>query len=330
VARLRRTQRGALMRSCAVFASAALLCVVLCSAQDIAEILTQLASLKAQGLLSAEEFAAAKSRALLGGVEGLSGTASQGVQNAVGAEAIAAVVASVFGLDSVARILSLRRAQILLWGLGILPCLAFALALRVDEAPTGLPDTLGRWVGRVKADPVDVALHDSGQWAIRALVGCLAITPLKAVTRKFDLLHPLRQTLGLLSFAYSAVHAALYVVGPDQLGVVSGSTRTEVIAALETDLNRRPYIAFGIVGTLIMLLLAITSYDVVRKRMGRWWGRLHKATYIVAVVAGAHVFQYQYMRPSLSIMGAYAYPAALGLLLAWRINAALRPRLHRD
>jgi sulfoxide reductase heme-binding subunit YedZ len=318
------------MSSCAVFALGALLCVVLCSAQDIAEILTQLSSLKAQGLLSAEEFTAAKSRALLGGAEGVSGTAPQGVQHALGAEAIVAVVASVFTLDAAVRVLSLRRAQISLWGLGFLPCLAFAWAWRVEEIPTGLPDALGRWVGRVKADPVDVALHDSGQWAIRALVGCLAITPLKAVTRKFDLLHPLRQTFGLLSFGYSAVHAALYAVGPDQLAVTGVSTRTEVITSLERDISRRPYIAFGIAGTLIMLLLAITSYDAVRKRMGRWWGRLHKATYIVAVVAGAHVFQYQYMRPSLSIMGAYAYPAALGLLLAWRLNAALRPRLHRD
>ena len=320
------------MPSCACFAVATLLCVVVCSAQDIADVLTQLASLNAQGLLSAEEFAAAKSRVLLGGAQGLHGTATapQGVQNALGAQAIATVVASVFALDSVARILSLRRAQIFLWGVGVLPCVAFVLALRVDEASTGMPDVVGDWVARVKADPVDVALHDSGQWAIRALVGCLAITPLKAVTRKFDLLHPLRQTFGLLSFGYSAIHAALYAVGPDQLAVGNGSTTMEVIASLERDLSRRPYIAFGIAGTLIMLLLAVTSYDAVRKRMGRWWIRLHKSTYIVAVVAGAHVLQFQYMRPSLSITGAYVYPAVLGLLLAWRINAALRPRLHRE
>lgn len=317
------------MSTGAFFASTALFCVAMCSAQDVATVLTQLARFEAQGLLSAEEFAAAKSRVLLGGADGLSDSAPRAVHNTLGPEAIAAIAACVFTFDSVARVLSLSRAQILLWGLGVLPCVAFVVALRVDDVPASLPDPLGQWVARVNADPLDVALHDSGQWAIRALVGCLTITPLKTVTRMYSL-HPLRQTFGLLSFGYSAVHAALYLVGPDQLAVSSGSTRAAVIASLEKDLTRRPYIVFGIVGTAIMLLLAVTSYNAVRVRMGRWWGRLHKATYIVAIVAGAHVFQFQYMRPSLSITGAYAYPTALGVLLAWRIKKTLSPRLHRD
>ena len=30
--------------------------------------------------------------------------------------------------------------------------------------------------------------------------------------------------------------------------------------------------------------------------MGQWWGRLHKANYVVAVAAGIHVYWYQQMR----------------------------------
>lgn len=306
-----------------------LLCLAFCVAHDVAEVLTQLATLKAQGLLSADEFAAAKSRVLLGGAEGIGGAAA-GAKHALGAEAIAAVAASLYTLDSVVRVLSLSRAQIILWGLGALPCVAFAAALSIDEVPASLPGALGGWVARVKSDPLDVALHDSGQWAIRALVGCLCITPLKNATRKFWL-HPLRQTFGLLSFGYSAIHAAVYVVSPDQLAVGGdgGSTPPEVIASLQKDLTRRPYILFGIAGTSIMILLGVTSYHALRIRMGRWWGRLHKATYIVAIVAAAHVFQYQYMRPAISITGSYGYPLALGFLLAWRVVAALLPKGKR-
>lgn len=311
-----------------LLSAAALLLLVatLASGQDIADVLTQLASLKAEGLLTADEFSAAKSRVLLG-AQGGSGAAAAGARRELGAEAAAAAAAGLFALDSVSRVLSLTRPQIMLWLLGALPCVAFGAALLAEEVPAGLGAVVGGWVAKVRADPMDVALHDSGQWAIRALVGCLTITPLKNTTRAFWL-HPLRQTFGLLAFGYSAIHGALYVISPDHLAVGGdgGSNPADVYASLEKDLRRRPYILFGIVGTSIMFLLAVTSYNAARVKMGRWWGRLHKLTYVTAIVAGIHVFHYQYLRPALSITGAYFYPAVLGLLLAYRVVTAMTPK----
>ena len=303
-----------------------LLAASLASAQDLADVLTQLASLRADGLLSADEFSAAKARVLLG-AQGGSGAAAAGASREFGAAAAAAAAAGLFALDSVSRVLSLHRPQIMLWLLGALPCVAFGAALLVEEVPAGLGAVVGNYSLKVRADPMDVALHDSGQWAIRALVGCLTITPLKNATRAFWL-HPLRQTFGLLAFGYSAIHGALYVVSPDHLAVGGdgGSTPAEVYASLEKDLQRRPYILFGIIGTSIMFLLAVTSYNAARIKMGRWWGRLHKLTYVTAVVAGIHVFHYQYLRPAMAINGANFYPAVLGLLLAYRVLTALTPR----
>ena len=56
-----------------------------------------------------------------------------------------------------------------------------------------------------------------------------------------------------------------------------------------------PLVGIGLIAGGLMLLLAITSYDAARKAMGVWWGRLHKLNYVLAILAGVHVWQYRLM-----------------------------------
>ena len=151
------------------------------------------------------------------------------------------------------------------------PCPASCqLALAADPpvlcARAELPDALSgaaSWAVRAQRSPLDFALHESGQWAMRWLVGCLCITPLKNATGAFWL-HPLRQTFGLLAFGYSAIHGSLYALS--DLGIGRSDGWRPVYDSLVADLVRRPYILFGVVGTSLMLVLAVTSYDAARVR----------------------------------------------------------------
>jgi hypothetical protein len=48
----------------------------------------------------------------------------------------------------------------------------------------------------------------------------------------------------------------------------------------------------------------------------------------VQIAAGLHIWQYQAMRPSLSILGANAYPLCIAALLAYRVLPKSQANTH--
>ena len=55
------------------------------------------------------------------------------------------------------------------------------------------------------------------------------------------------------------------------------------------DIWKRPYITIGMAGFLAMIPLAITSNNVsVRKVGAAGWRKLHKMTYLAAILGGVH------------------------------------------
>lgn len=127
-------------------------------------------------------------------------------------------------------------------------------------------DTLG-------ADPVKAIEHALGERGLQFLLASLAITPLRRVGLN---LIRFRRALGLLAFMYVALHLTAWV------WLDMGLRWTEMAA----DLTKRPYIIIGMVGFLVMLPLAATSWNGAIRRMGAAaWGRLHRLAY-VAILAG--------------------------------------------
>lgn len=127
-------------------------------------------------------------------------------------------------------------------------------------------DTLG-------ADPVKAIEHALGERGLQFLLASLAITPLRRVG--LNLLR-FRRALGLLAFLYVALHLTAWV------WLDMGLRWTEMAA----DLTKRPYIIIGMVGFLVMLPLAATSWNGAIRRMGAAaWNRLHRLAY-VAILAG--------------------------------------------
>lgn len=123
------------------------------------------------------------------------------------------------------------------------------------------------------ADPVKAIEHALGERGLQFLLASLAITPLRRVG--LNLLR-FRRALGLLAFGYVALHLTAWV------WLDMGLRWSEMAA----DLTKRPYIIIGMVGFLVMLPLAATSWNGAIRRMGAAaWNRLHRLAY-VAILAG--------------------------------------------
>nr|WP_246372009.1 protein-methionine-sulfoxide reductase heme-binding subunit MsrQ [Lysobacter penaei] len=162
--------------------------------------------------------------------------------------------------------------------------------------------------GGLGADPVAEIEHRLGLWALRFLLVTLAITPLRQATGQAVLLR-FRRMMGLYAFVYASLHLLAYLV-LDLRGYW-----TQVFE----EIVKRPYITVGFLAWLMLVPLAVTSTRSAMRRLGRHWGRLHKAVYAIAVLAILHfwwVVKSDIREPML-------YALVLAALLGWRLGRRL-------
>ncbi|MFY8155835.1 MAG: sulfite oxidase heme-binding subunit YedZ, partial [Rhabdaerophilum sp.] len=121
-----------------------------------------------------------------------------------------------------------------------------ALALAGIIAP-------GLWIGghglngTLGAKPLEVALHETGLWAVRLLLVTLAITPLRLITGWGKLMQ-LRRMLGVAALAYTLIHLFLYVV----------QQRYDLVVVV-LEIIKRFYLTIGFVSLAAMVALGVTS-----------------------------------------------------------------------
>ena len=127
------------------------------------------------------------------------------------------------------------------------------------------------------ADPVAALEHRSGDWALRLLLATLAITPLRRLTGRAELIR-FRRMLGMFAFFYACVHLTIYLV------IDLGAYWSQLFA----DIVKRPYITVGFVAWLLLIPLAVTSTRGMMRRLGRHWQRLHRLVYVIALLAILH------------------------------------------
>ncbi|MDO5529137.1 MAG: protein-methionine-sulfoxide reductase heme-binding subunit MsrQ [Paracoccus sp. (in: a-proteobacteria)] len=130
--------------------------------------------------------------------------------------------------------------------------------------------------GQLGVDPVRDIEHRLGRTALYFLVATLAVTPL-ARFAGLRLIH-LRRALGLLAFSYAALHIAAWALL--DMGLLW--------AQMLRDVTKRPYLLFGAGAALILLILALTSNRASIRRLGPWWRRLHRLSYLAALLACLH------------------------------------------
>ena len=181
------------------------------------------------------------------------------------------------------------------------PALAVVLLMPLAALLWGaVHDTLG-------ANPAETLIRNSGEMTLRCLLLTLAVTPLREATGVAAFAR-VRRMLGLLAFSWALMHLLAYAwldMGLD-------------VADVLRDIAKRPFILVGSLALLLMLPLALTSFNAAIKLMGAArWKALHRLVYAVGVLAILH---FLWMRSGKQVFGAVAvYGGILLVLLGWRI-----------
>ncbi len=160
---------------------------------------------------------------------------------------------------------------------------------------------------RLGADPIAALTHGTGDWALRFLLLCLAMTPLR---RLLGQPWPLRfrRLLGLYAFFYACLHLGVYV------GLDLGGYWRQIF----DDIVKRPYITLGFAAWLLLLPLAVTSTRGWMRRLGRRWGQLHRLVYVAAGLAVLHFLWLVKSDLREPLVYAALLAVLLGLRLWWR------------
>ena len=157
------------------------------------------------------------------------------------------------------------------------------------------------------ANPAEALIRGTGDWTLRFLCGVLAVTPLRQALG-LSALARLRRMLGLFAFFYGTLHFACYAwldMGLD-------------LALILPDIAKRNFILVGTAALLLMLPLALTSFNRAIRALGAArWQALHRAVYAVAVLALLHFFWMRAGKNDFAEVAVYA--AVIAALLGWRL-----------
>ena len=137
----------------------------------------------------------------------------------------------------------------------------------------------GQWIAKdLGPMPITAAILETGLWTVRFFLMSLTVSPFRTVLNWPQLLL-VRRMLGVTALVYGLIHLSLYVV--DQ---------KFALFMVVSEILSRFYLTIGFVALLGLSSLGATSTDAAIRRMGRWWKRLHRAGYLIGVLAMLHFF----------------------------------------
>lgn len=163
------------------------------------------------------------------------------------------------------------------------------------------------WAGisnQLGPDPAKELVDQIGVWALRMLLLCLAMTPLRRVTGR-SFWGRYRRMLGLFALFYALLHVGAYIF------LLFGARWSELLV----ELTKRPYIIVGSVALIMMMPLGITSTRGWQRRLKYRWVQLHRLIYPLSILALLHFFWVQ----KLGIQAVWVYALMLFCLLGLRL-----------
>jgi sulfoxide reductase heme-binding subunit YedZ len=131
--------------------------------------------------------------------------------------------------------------------------------------------------GSLGANPVEEIQDRLGNWGLRFIMIALAVTPLRRITGRPELLR-FRRMLGLFAFFYILAHFLAWLI-LDQ-GIYW--------SAIVEDITDRPFITIGFLALLILTAMAVTSTNGMRRRLGRRWQQIHYGAYAAGILGVWH------------------------------------------
>ena len=160
------------------------------------------------------------------------------------------------------------------------------------------------YMGNLTADPIRAATLRTGKSALVLLVLLLACTPLNTFLGLSWVL-PLRKWFGIYASFYAGIHFMIFA------GLDYGFN----LVLLRDAIFEKRYAIAGFASGIILLVLAITSTQGWKKRLGKRWKQLHRLVYLAASLAVVH---YVWLAKS-NLSQPLIYSVIVVLLLVLRI-----------
>lgn len=163
---------------------------------------------------------------------------------------------------------------------------------------------------------------ESGKWAIRFLLLCLAMSPLNNYFNWRSAIR-LRKPAGLWAFAFAVLHFLVYI-REAEWGWLT--------------FPMQPFIALGLLGLVILSALALTSNRWAMQRLRKNWKRLHRLVYLSGLAVVVHAIlatsasKKIFVRDPQAIEELQVFLAVLVVLLVVRlalVRRILKPALAR-
>jgi sulfoxide reductase heme-binding subunit YedZ len=123
-----------------------------------------------------------------------------------------------------------------------------------------------------------------------------------------------RRALGLYSFMYAVIHVIIFA--DLDFGLAWSTLIQEVVT--------KPRLVVGTLAFLLLIPLAMTSFDIWKKRLGKNWKRLHQVVYLIAPLVVLH-FLWSKKGDVLSLQGEILQPAIYGLAVAILLILRISP-----
>jgi len=167
--------------------------------------------------------------------------------------------------------------------------------------------------GNLGANPIEFFLRTTGVLTLIFLLITLSVTPLRKYFG-WNSLIKFRRMLGLYAFFYGFLHLVTYSIFDKSLS----------LSAIASDVWQRPFIAVGMLAFFLLIPLAITSTNGMIKRLGgKNWVRLHRLTYLIAILGVIHFWMIVKSDLKYPILFAFV----LAILLGYRIySAKIKPQ----
>lgn len=130
------------------------------------------------------------------------------------------------------------------------------------------------------ANPVEKMTRFTGKWGLIFLLITLSVTPLRKLLQ-LPVLLKLRRMLGLYSFFYLLLHFLIWFWLDHNFDTIE----------MLKDVAKRPFILAGFSAFILMIPLALTSFNKAIKWLGgKNWQRLHYLIYLIAFLGILHYY----------------------------------------
>lgn len=172
------------------------------------------------------------------------------------------------------------------------------------------------FTGGLTANPIQHIEQRTGRAALTLLILALAATPLNSLFGWSEMIKR-RRALGLYSFMYAAIHVLIFV------NLDYGLAWSLIIQTI----FEKPFILLGAVSFLLLIPLAVTSFDIWKVRLKKNWKRLHTLVYFIAPMAVLHYAwgkKGDFFSFSGEVARPWAYAIVFLILMILRIPAVRR------